>query len=415
MAAAKNQVAAVAAKDDLAMPRQILHLDLDAFYASVEQLDAPELRGKPVIVGGGSDRGVVCACSYEARRFGVRSAMGMVRARNLCPAAIIRPVRMGRYRELSEQVFAIFRRYTDRVEPLSIDEAFLDVSGCERLFGPPVAIAAAIRTAVRQETGLTVSAGVAGNKLLAKLASERSKPDGLVEILPQQADAFLTALPVASLWGVGRVTAERLQQLGLRRVGDLRTAGEARLMQLLGSQGSQLYRLALGEDEREVEACGAPKSVGHEETFAEDSWDRLQLERELLGLAERVASRVRKLGLEASCVTVKVKYGDFVQVTRSATLSVAVSSLEGIYPLAKELLGRTEAGRRPVRLLGLSLSQLQLPGAGQIELFGQEQRHRQQSLDQALDRVRQRYGRQGVVRGSLLPQRSAQEPGDGGD
>jgi DNA polymerase IV len=397
------------------MQRQILHLDLDAFYASVEQLDHPELRGKPVIVGGVSDRGVVCACSYEARRFGVRSAMGMVRARNLCPAAIVRPVRMRRYRELSEQVFAIFRRYTDRIEPLSIDEAFLDVSGCERLFGPPAAIAAAIRTAVKQETGLTVSAGVAGNKLLAKLASERGKPNGLVEILPQQVEAFLAGLPVASLWGVGRVTAERLQQSGLLKVGDLRKAGEGRLVQLLGSFGAQLYRLSLGEDERPVEASGAPKSVGHEETFAEDTWDRLQLERELLAMAEQVASRLRALGLEANCVTVKVKYGDFVQVTRSATLPAAVSSLEGIHPLAKALLGRTEAGCRPVRLLGLSLSQLQPPGAGQIELFGREQRLRQQSLDQALDRVRQRFGRDGVVRGSLLPQPSVPEAGDGGD
>lgn len=397
------------------MERRILHLDLDAFYAAVEQLDEPQLRGRPVIVGGTSDRGVVCACSYEARRFGVRSAMGMVRARHLCPSAIIRPVRMERYRELSKQVFAIFRRFTDRIEPLSIDEAFLDVTGCERLFGPPAAIAAAIRTAVKQETGLTVSAGVAGNKLLAKLASERGKPDGLVEILPAQVEAFLAPLPVASLWGVGQVTAERLRQAGLLKVGDLRQAGEAHLVRLLGSFGSQLYHLSLGQDDRGVEAAGLPKSIGQEETFAEDSWDRLQLERELLAAAERVASRVRHQGLESGCVTVKVKYGDFVQITRSATLPAAVSSLEGIYPLAKELLARTEAGRRPVRLLGLSLSQLQMAGSGQIELFGTEQRLRQQSLDQAVDRVRQRFGREGVVRGSLLPRRSEQKPGDGGD
>lgn len=397
------------------MQRQILHLDLDAFYASVEQLDNPDLRGKPVIVGGVSDRGVVCACSYEARRYGVRSAMGMVRARNLCPGAIVRPVRMERYRELSEQVFAIFRRYTDRVEPLSIDEAFLDVSGCQRLFGSPAAIAAAIRRDVREETGLTVSAGVAGNKLLAKLASEQGKPDGLVELLPQQVDTFLAALPVASLWGVGRVTAERLRQSGLHKVGDLRRAGEGRLVQMLGSFGRQLYRLSLGQDDRGVEAPGPPKSVGHEETFAEDCWDRPQLERELLALAEQVASRLRAQGLAGTCLTVKVKYGDFVQVTRSATLPTAVSSLEGIFPLAKELLGRTEAGRRPVRLLGLSLSQLQPPEGGQIELFGREQTLRQQALDQALDRVRQRFGRSGVVRGSLLPRPSATEAGDGGD
>lgn len=395
--------------------RQILHLDLDAFYASAEQLDDPALRGRPVIVGGVSDRGVVCACSYEARRFGVRSAMGMVRARQLCPAAVVRPVRMSRYYELSEQVFAIYRRYTDRIEPLSIDEAFLDVTGCERLFGPPVAIAEAIRAAVKQETGLTVSAGAAGNKFLAKLASERGKPDGLVEVLPGEVDGFLASLPVASLWGVGRVTAERLQQLALRRVADLRKAGEERLVKLLGSQGGQLYRLSMGLDERPVEAAGQPKSLGHEETFALDRWDREGLEVELLAMAERVASRVRRLGLEAGCVTVKIKYGDFTQVTRSSSLTVAVSSLEGIYPQARELLRRTEAGRRSVRLLGLTLSQLQPAGAGQSELFGQDQRLRQQALDQALDRVRERFGRDGIVRGTLLPERSGEEPDDGGE
>lgn len=397
------------------MTRQILHLDLDAFYASVEQLDEPALRGRAVIVGGVSERGVVCACSYEARRFGVRSAMGMLRARQLCPAAIVRPVRMGRYRELSAQVFAIYSRYTDRIEPLSIDEAFLDVTGCQRLFGPPVAIAAAIRAAVKQETGLTVSAGVAGNKFLAKLASERGKPDGLVEILPWEVDGFLAALPVASLWGVGRVTAQRLEQKGLRRVIDLRQAGEKRLVKLLGAPGAQLYQLALGQDERPVAAAGRPKSLGHEKTFALDRWDYAGLEVELLAMAERVASRLRSLALEAGCVTVKVKYGDFTQVTRSTSLAAAVSSLEGIYPPAKALLGRTEAGRRSVRLLGLSLSQLQPAGAGQAQLFGQEQQLRQQALDQALDQVRRRFGRSGIVRGTLLPEHSGQEADDGGE
>lgn len=397
------------------MVRQILHLDLDAFYAAVEQLDDPALRGLPVLVGGPSARGVVCACSYEARRFGVRSAMGMARARQLCPQAAVRPVRMARYRELSAQVFAIYGRYTDRVEPLSIDEAFLDVSGCERLFGSPVQIAEAIRAAVRTETGLTVSAGVAGNKLLAKLASEQGKPDGLVEVRPEQVEAFLSPLPVASLWGVGRVTAARLEQQGWRRVADLRRAGPARLEQLLGSFGAELHRLALGLDERPVLAAGEPKSVGHEETFASDLWDRAALELALLAMGERVASRLRALGLAASGLTVKVRYGDFTQVTRSATFDQAVRSVEGIYPLARQLLARTEAGRRPVRLLGLSLSQLQAAGAGQGELFGEPQRLRQQALDQALDRVRERFGYRRIVRGSLLPEASGEEGADGGE
>ncbi len=397
------------------MSGPILHLDLDAFYAAVEQLDEPALRGRPVIVGGASERGVVCACSYEARRFGVRSAMGMTRARQLCPQAAVRPVRMGRYRELSRQVFAIFARYTDRIEPLSIDEAFLDVAGCERLFGPPAAMAAAIRAAVRAETGLTVSAGVAPNKFLAKLASERGKPDGLVEIRPEQVESFLLPLPVGSLWGVGRVGAERLQGCGLRTVADLRAAGEARLVQLLGTFGSQLHALAWGRDERPVATAGGAKSIGHEETFARDLWDRKELEVELLGMAERVAARLRGAGLTAGTLTVKVKYADFTQVTRSATLGEAVCSLEDFYPRACTLLGRTEAGQRPVRLLGLSLSALQPAGCGQGELFGQPRRERQQALDRALDRVRERYGSRGIVRGTLLPRSSGQEPADGGD
>ncbi|HEY7744728.1 MAG TPA: DNA polymerase IV, partial [Desulfuromonadales bacterium] len=212
------------------MTNSIIHLDMDAFYASVEQRDNPALRGRPVIVGGSPDRGVVSACSYEARPFGVRSAMPMRRAVRLCPEAVVLPVRMARYREVSRQVFAIFARYTDRIEPLSVDEAFLDVTGCERLFGPAAVIAARIRREVREELGLAISAGVAPNKFLAKLASESAKPDGLLEIVPERVDAFLLPLPVERIWGVGAKAAEQLHRLGCRSVADLRRLPEAQLV-----------------------------------------------------------------------------------------------------------------------------------------------------------------------------------------
>lgn len=398
------------------MSHSILHLDLDAFYASVEQLDEPELRGRPVLVGGRSGRGVVCACSYEARRYGIHSAMPMARALRLCPAAVVRSVRMERYRQLSRQVFAILARFTDRIEPLSLDEAFLDVSGCERLFGAPEKIAAQIKAAVRQETGLTISAGVAGNKFLAKLASDQDKPDGLF-VVPQPPDSFLLPLPLKRLWGIGPVSLGRLQQLGLRTVGDLRQLSEKRLTQLFGSGGQQLYRLARGEDARPVMVAGAPHSIGHEDTFDSDRQHPADLHRALLDLAERVASRLRAKGLVGGVVQLKVRYSDFSTVTRSRTVEPGLDSATAIFPVAKELLIRTEAGLRPVRLLGISLGRLQERCSVQGELFGAEERNRQAALDGAVDCLRQRYGAKGVQRASLMTEEgldSAAKPGGDG-
>lgn len=383
------------------MSRRILHLDLDAFYASVEQLDEPDLRGRPVLVGGRSGRGVVCACSYEARRYGIHSAMPMARALRLCPEAVVRSVRMDRYRQISRQVFSIFALFTDRIEPLSLDEAFLDVSGCERLFGAPEKIAAQIKEAVRQETGLTISAGVAVNKFLAKLASDEDKPDGLF-VVPQPPDSFLLPLPLKRLWGVGPVSLGRLQQLGLRTVGDLRQLSEKRLSQLFGSGGRQLYRLARGQDSRPVEVPSAPLSIGHEDTFDHDLQHPVDLHRALLGLAERVASRLRAKGLVGSVVQLKVRYSDFSTVTRSRTVEPGLDSAMAILGEAKELLARTEAGVRPVRLLGISLGRLQERCSAQGELFGVEERDRQAALDGAVDCLRRRYGVKGVQRASLL-------------
>ncbi len=395
------------------MPRKIIHLDLDAFYASVEQLDDPSLRGKPVIVGGSEGRGVVCAASYEARVFGVRSAMAMGRARQLCPQAIVRSVRMARYSELSQRVFGIFGRFTDRVEGLSIDEAFLDVGGSERLFGSPVEIARRIKEEILGEVGLRISAGVAPNKFLAKLATEAGKPDGLVEVTPDGVEAFLLPLPVRRLWGVGEVTAQRLEGLGIRTVSDLRGLGEDRLRHLFGAGGSHLFRLARGEDDRPVEGGGEAKSVSQEETYERDQWDLEVLGRDLLEQAGRVALRLRRMGMQGRCVTVKVRYGNFETVTRSQTLEAGTDHARDLHRVAVELLGRTEAGKRSVRLLGLGASSLEPAGSGQAGLFAEEKRERLRSLDRAVDQLAGRFGKGGVRPGSLVASRSGEK--EGGD
>ncbi len=395
------------------MPRKIIHLDLDAFYASVEQLDDPSLRGKPVIVGGSEGRGVVCAASYEARVFGVRSAMAMGRARQLCPQAIVRSVRMARYSELSQRVFGIFGRFTDRVEGLSIDEAFLDVGGSERLFGSPVEIALRIKEEVLGEVGLRISAGVAPNKFLAKLATEAGKPDGLVEVTTDGVEAFLLPLPVRRLWGVGEVTAQRLEGLGIRTVSDLRGLGEDRLRHLFGAGGSHLFRLARGEDDRPVEGGGEAKSVSQEETYERDQWDLEVLGRDLLEQAGRVALRLRRMGMQGRCVTVKVRYGNFETVTRSQTLEAGTDHARDLHRVAVELLGRTEAGKRSVRLLGLGASSLEAAGSGQAGLFAEEKRERLRALDRAVDQLAGRFGKGGVRPGSLVASRSGEK--EGGD
>lgn len=382
--------------------RCILHLDMDAFYASVEQHDFSELRGKPVIVGGNRQRGVVCAASYEVRPFGVRSAMAMARALQLCPQAAVRPVRMQRYQEVSRQIFAIFSRFTDAIEPLSIDEAFLDVTGSRALFGSGEEIARQIRLAVRNETGLTVSAGIAPNKFLAKLASEAAKPDGLHEVRREEIDAFLRPLPVAALWGVGRVTREKLAAMGIRTVAELRRLPSAVLEKRLGAAGLHLFQLARGEDERPVTGGEDLKSVGHEDTYAADLCDANSITREILHLSERVAARLRRHGVQGRCVTLKVKFSDFSVVTRSRTLEEGLSNGGQIHREALKLLAKTEAGRRPVRLLGVSLSALEPLGAGQGNLFAADDRERIQRLDRAVDRVRERFGSAGVIKGTLL-------------
>ncbi|BDG09606.1 DNA polymerase IV [Anaeromyxobacter paludicola] len=382
--------------------RAILHLDLDAFYASVEQLDDPALRGRPVIVAGASNRGVVCAASYEARRFGVRSAMPTVRARQLCPAGVFLPPRFDRYGALSDQVFGVYRRVTPLVEPLSLDEAFLDVTASRALFGEAEEIARRLRREVKAETGLTVSAGVADVKFAAKIASDLGKPDGLTVVPPGGTAAFLAPLPVGRLWGVGQVTEAALTRLRIATIGDLARAGAARIEPAVGaSSAAWLVALARGEDPREVVPDEAAKSVGAEETFEEDLLGDEALLPWLRGQAERVARRLRAAGLAGRVVTLKVKHADFSLVTRRVTLPAPQDDGHAIYEAAAAQLARVDLSRR-VRLTGISVSGFEAEDGArqQLGLFapaappGQEKRSR---LNAALDRLADKYGDGAVV------------------
>ena len=344
------------------MSKDILHLDMDAFYASVEVLDNPDLAGKPVIVGGSSKRGVVSAASYEARKFGVHSAQPIVTARRLCPQGIYLPVRMARYKAVSDRIFEIFHRYTPLVEPLSLDEAFLDVTGSTRLFGSPVKIAREIKQLVKKEIGLTVSAGVAPTKFLAKIASDLEKPDGLTVVAPDKVMEFLRPLPIKKMWGVGKTTHRTLTLMGVETVGDLAEVDPKVLGRKFGLGGSQLAQLARGLDDRPVIPERAAKSIGAEETLMEDILSPAEAKKELLRLAVRVSRRLRKHAFLCRTVTLKVKYSDFKQVTRAETQSSATDEARDIYQAACRLLEETGVGLRPVRLLGISLSKLTMEG-----------------------------------------------------
>src|SRR5215471_5428411 len=336
--------------------RRILHVDMDAFYASVEQRDDPSLRGRPVAVGGNPDsRGVVAAASYEARKFGVRSALPMARAVRLCPDLVIVRPNFEKYAAVSRQVFALFREVTPMVEPLSLDEAYLDVT--ENRWGIPlgVDVARRIKDRIRGETGLAASAGVAPNKFLAKIASGWKKPDGLTVIAPERMERFLQALPVDALWGVGPKTAARLRAAGFQRLVDIRGASLEILHGVVGSWAEGLQRMAFGEDSRPVEPHRERKSIGCEETYARDIQDLAAIRREVEALARHSARILEKKQMTARTVVLKVRYSNFQTITRSATREPATRSAGEIADRAGELLEKTEAGARPVRLLGVSL------------------------------------------------------------
>jgi DNA polymerase-4 len=384
-------------------PRHIIHLDMDAFYPSVEVLDNPKLRGKPVIVGGSRERGVVSSASYEARKYGVHSAQPMAKAMRLCPNGIFLPGRMSRYKEVSEQVFRIFRRFTPLVEPLSIDEGFLDVTGSIRLFGPPVEIAKTIKQAVCEETGLTVSAGVAPSKFVAKIASDMDKPDGLTVVLPDHVREFLDPLPISKMWGVGKVTQEALARLNIHTFRDLSRISVEFLERKFGKHGVKMRLLAMGIDDRNVIPDHDVKSMGHEDTFSEDIIDLASAKKELLSLANRVARRMRREGLEGRTVALKVKYSDFTMVTRSTTLKDRTDDGQEIYSTACSLMEKTAVGKRPVRLLGISISHFSADSECQLSLFADEEKPgRKKELHTALDSIQDKFGNKGIRPGTLL-------------
>jgi DNA polymerase-4 len=384
--------------------KQIIHLDMDAFYPSVEVLDNPELRGKPVIVGGSRERGVVSSASYEARKFGVHSAQPMATAMQLCPKGIVMPVRMARYQEVSQQVFEIFHIFTPLVEPLSIDEAFLDVTGSARLFGSPVEIAKKIKQQIVERTGLTISAGVAPSKFVAKVASDMDKPDGLTVVARDKVRQFLDPLPIKKMWGAGKVTQKALARLSIHTFKDLRQTSVEVLEKKLGKQGIHMHRLALGIDERDVVTLHNIKSIGHEDTYSKDILDLEPAKRELLSLANRVARRMRRKGLEGKTISLKVKYSDFKLITRSVTLHHYTNDSAEIYSNVCSLLEKTAVGKRPVRLLGISLSNFTDSDAGrQLSLFSQgKSNKKRKELNKTADSILDKFGNRGIRPGSLI-------------
>lgn len=371
--------------------KAIIHLDMDAFYAAVEILDNPSLAGQPVIVGGLGPRGVVSTASYEARAYGVHSALPMSLARRRCPAGIFLPPRPRRYEELSQHIMDIFRRYTPLVEPLSLDEAFLDVSGSRRLFGQPEDLARRLKAEVRAETGLTVSAGVASVKYLAKIASGMNKPDGLTVVPPGGEKDFLWPKPLNLLWGVGPALLAKLRALGLMTVGDLAALERDLLQRRFGRAGAQVWDLAHGLDEREVQPYREAKSIGAEETFDEDLKDSESIRQALRAQTMAAARRLRNSGLAAGAVTVKFRNADFETITRSRKLAEPSDLRQRLWQTVEEIYKRQEPSLGPIRLLGVSFSRLSRPEQSpEPSLFDQHERQlnaKQKALDEALDKI----------------------------
>jgi DNA polymerase IV len=398
----------------------ILHVDLDAFFAAVEQLDDPSLRGRPVIVGGLGGRGVVSTCSYEARRFGVHSAMPMARARTACPQATFLTPRMARYVEKSHEVMAILASLSPLVEQLSIDEAFIDVAGARRMLGAPAEIAATIRRRVLDEAGLRLSVGAASTKFLAKLSSDLAKPDGVLVVAPGTEQDFLAGLQVSRLWGVGPATLTKLERMGVRTIGDVAALDEQVLIGALGSSlGRHLHALAHNDDTRAVVPERDTKSIGAEETFGADLRTVAQCERELVRLADRACARLRGASLSARTVNIKIRFGDFETRTRARTLPEATDVSTVVLDVARALLREFDVGRG-VRLLGVSLSQLDgapvtqatLDLTGEAQSDGRVRSERRAAVERAVDEVRGRFGTRAVGPATLVEVNERDGPND---
>lgn len=382
----------------------MLHVDIDAFYASVEVLKDPSLKGKPVIVGGTGPRGVVASASYEARRFGVHSAMPGVRARRLCPDGVFLQADFEAYRTHSNRFREVLLSHTPLVEAISLDEAFLDIGGATRLFGPPATIAAKIRADIEREVGVTCSVGVAPTKFIAKLASDLCKPNGMLVVHAEGVSVFLESLPIRRLWGVGEKTAEVLGRLAIRTIGDLRRTPETILERLIGEAAARhLSELSHGVDERAVVPYEAPKSVGHEETFERDLDDVAEILRELLLLSGMVASRLRADGYRARTLTLKARLANFTTLTRSRTLPDPTDVGADIYQVMAELYRALPGERRRYRLLGVQASGLLAAGAEQLALLRGE---RWGDVERAVDRIERRFGQGATKPASLLDRKT---------
>ncbi len=393
----------------------ILHVDMDAFYASVEQRDRPELRGRPVVVGGSAEgRGVVCAASYEARKFGVHSAQPAVTAKRFCPDAVFIAPRMKHYAQVSRQIFERFQRFTPLVEPLSLDEAFLDVTGSVGLFGPAEEIACQIKRDIRSELGLVASVGVAPNKFLAKIASDLEKPDGLVVVDSNRIQQFLDPLPVGRLWGVGRVTNQKLENRGVRTIGELRQLSPGAMRLLFADQGDHLSRLASGIDDRRVTIDRKSKSISHETTFPADVSDRDVLEAWLLELSDQLASRLRRNRLAGRTLHLKVRFHDFRTLSRSATFAEPTNLTQPIADVALSLYrDKIAVDHPPVRLLGVGLSRFDGPSSHQQSLFAEEEHQQQRQIDHVADQIREKFGHDALARGSRLLHNTRHRPQPG--
>lgn len=383
-----------------AWPRIVAHADMDAFYAAVEQLDDPKLKGRPILVGSPSRRGVVLTASYEARPYGVGSAMPMAKARRLCPDAVIVPPRFDRYRQVSATIMRVFAAFSPEVEALSLDEAFLDMTGSERLFGAPETMGRRLKAAIREATGLTASVGLSATKYVAKVASGFRKPDGLTVVAPETAKAWLAPLPVSRLWGAGTKTEPRLHALGLRTIGDVAAADPKLLAATLGKLGVHFYMLAHAHDPRPVDGRRAPKSIGSEQTLEKDVRDKAEIKLHLRRAADIIARRLRKKGYVAAGVGVKLKTADFRNLSRQQRLAEATDVAERLYEVGVELLGAfSHAG--PFRLIGMVAYDLaragELAQGGLFDAFARRRR-----LELAIDRLAERFGGDVVQRADDL-------------